>query len=822
MRTVALGAVLAAVLVVIGGGPADPLDRASESEARPIHALAPAPSRSVPAAALTDVVRKYCVVCHNDQLMTGNVSFQNLDVERADEHAETAERMIRKLRAGMMPPPGAPRPSPDTLLALVETLESKVDAAAKLSPNLGDRRFTRLTRSEYRRVIKDFLGLEVDPGRWLPPDITVGAFDNTAAAQSLSSTLLDSFLRAAADVSRIAVGDPKAEALSIKYKNPVQLSQHAWDHIEGTPFGTRGGMVVTHDFPADGEYVFQIEKALGGGNQTSMEDIDISVDGEPVALLMLPHNGGGRGGFGGGGGANDGSTGGIRTEPTFVKAGQHRVSAAFVNLIEGPYEDRFNSTGWSWAGTQGSDYGITGLNHLTELIITGPENPTGVSETESRRRIFSCRPTSPSQERSCARSIVAELASKAYRRPASEGEVANLMSLYEETAAQEGFEIGVRTALHAILASPQFVFRLEQEPAGIEAGQSYRLSGVDLATRLSFFLWAAAPDEELLELAESGRLADRAVLEQQVQRMLKDPRSEALATRFFHQWLKLQDVGKVWPSNYLFPDFSTQLRDAMVRESEMLFMHMVREDRSMLEMFTADYTFLNEPLAKHYGIEGISGNEMRLVQYPNEQRRGIFGHGSILQLTSMSDRTSPVQRGKWAMGVLMGTPPPPPPPNVPVFDASPPAADGRRLTTRERMEAHRTAPVCNSCHRFIDPIGLALDNFDAVGKWRIRENMANLDTRGEFYDGTPVSTPTELAAVLLKRPIPLVRTFTNRLMSYAIGRPTEYYDQPTIRAITRAAEADDYKLSSLILGVVMSDHFQMRQAHSTTSQDGAQ
>jgi hypothetical protein len=712
--------------------------------------------------------------------------------------------MIRKLRAGMMPPPGAPRPSADTLEALVTTLETRVDEAARNAPNLGERRFTRLTRAEYQRVVKDLLDLDVDAGRWLPPDVLVGTFDNTAAAQALSTTLLDSFLRAASEVSRMAVGDPSAVSVSAKYKNPVEVSQHAWDHIEGTPFGTRGGLVVKHVFPADGKYVFQIETALGGGNQTSMEDVVVTVDGEQVALVMMENNAG-----------NTVPT--VRTEPIEVSAGQHEIAAAFVNLIEGPYEDRFQPTAWSWAGTQGNDYGITGLTHLTELIVTGPQAVEGVSESSSRSKVFSCHPTAPAQQRACAESITRDLVARAYRRTATADDVADLMTLYDATAPEEGFEIGVRTVLQGILASPEFVFRFEREPENAQPGQAYRLNDVDLATRLSFFLWATAPDEQLMELAQAGRLSDERVLEQQVQRMLRDPRAEALGTRFLHQWLRLQDVGKVWPEASLFPDFSTQLADAMVKESEMLFMHLIKEDKSLLELFSANYSFMNERLAEHYEIEGVAGDQMRLVQYPNANRRGIFGHGSIAQLTSMSDRTSPVQRGKWVMEVLMGTPPPPPPPNVPAFEASPPAAAGRRLTTRERMERHRQSQVCNSCHRFIDPIGLALDNFDATGKWRIRENMAPLDTRGMFYDGTEISTPGQLSDVLLKRPVPLVRNFTNRLLAYAIGRPTEYFDQPAVREITRAAEADNYKVSTLIVGVVKSDLFQMRQAQTTAN-----
>ena len=819
MKAFLLSAALAGTILVIGGGPAGTLSRheagAVYASAAPAPAASPVPSLAVDD--LTDVVQRYCVVCHNDALLTGNLSLQAFSVENAAERAETAERMIRKLRAGMMPPPGIPRPAGDTLLALVETLESRVDEAVRAAPNLGERLFQRLSRAEYERVVHDLLALDVDAGKWLPPDLIMESFDNMAAAQQFSTTLLDAYLRAATDISRLAVGNPEAVSSTSRYANPEEVSQHAWDRLEGAPFGTRGGIVVKHDFPADGEYVFQVETRFGSGNSRwiAAEDLDISIDGEPVALLKLEYNGSGNPVFGVG--SDRGGVGPIQTEPIFVRAGQHRVSAAFVNLIDGPYEDEFTPPGWSAAGSAAGKYGTTGLTHLTELLITGPRNASGVSEMESRRKIFACHPTSAAQERPCAKSILTNLARQAYRRPVTEADVTDLMAFYNEAAAEEGFEVGVRTGLQAILSSPEFMLRLEREPAGSRPGQGYRLSGLDLATRLSFFLWESAPDEELLEIAGRGRLSDPAVLEQQVGRMLKDPRSEALATRFLHQWLRLQDVGKVWPDGYLFPDFSEQLAEAMVRETELLFQYLVQEDRSVLELFDADYTFLNDRLARHYGIEGVSGDEFRRVEYPNDRRRGVLGHGSMLQLTSMADRTSPVLRGLWVMEVLMGTPPPPPPPNIPAFEASPGAAGGRRLTTRERMAAHAKAPVCASCHDFIDPIGLALDNFDATGKWRIRENKAPLDTRGTFYDGTPISNPTELVDVLLKRPKPLVRNFTERLLSFAIGRPVEYLDQPTIRTITRAAEVNDYKMYSLIMGIVKSDVFQKRQAQTTAN-----
>jgi hypothetical protein len=760
-----------------------------------------AAAATVAPASLNEVVAQYCVACHNDQLRTGNLSLQGLDVERAADQAETAEKMIRKLRAGMMPPPGMPRPSADTLLALVETLEAKVDAAARGDPSVGGRRFQRLSRAEYERVIHDLLDLEVDAGQWLPRDILMGSFDNQSAAQAFSTTLVDSFLRAATEISRLAVGNPEAASATSKYLNADRASQQAWDRLEGAPFGSRGGMVVTHSFPADGQYVFQAVTSQGGGNNIWFEDLDISIDGEPVALLKLEHNGG--------------STTTHQTPPIFLRAGQHRVAAAFVNMIEGPYEDRFGASPSSAAGRGGA--GTTALTHLGELWITGPNNVTGVSETPSRRRVFTCQPATPEQARPCAETILGRLANEAYRRPVPREAVVDLMRLYDEAAAKDGFEVGVRTGLQAILMSPDFLFRLERAPVDVRPGQEYRLSDLDLASRLSFFLWATAPDEQLLQVAASGRLSEPRVLEEQVERMLEDPRSEALATRFAHQWLRLQDVGAVWPRPDLYPSFSQQLAGDLVRETQLLFQHLIREDRSMLELLSADYTFLNERLARHYGIDGIYGDEFRRVPYPDAQRRGILAHGSMLQLTSMAERTSPVLRGKWVMEVVIGTPPPPPPPNVPPFEASPAAAGGRRLTTRERMEMHRAAPLCNSCHRFMDPIGLALDNFDVTGQWRIRENMTPLDTRGALYDGTSVSTPGELVDALLKRPIPLVRNFTGQLLSYSLGRPLEYTDQPTVRAIARAAEPGGYRMSSLIMGVVKSDAFQMRQTQTTAN-----
>ena len=464
------------------------------------------------------------------------------------------------------------------------------------------------------------------------------------------------------------------------------------------------------------------------------------------------------------------------------------------------------------SGKETASYGLTALRHLAEFTIVGPKNPTGLSETESRKRIFTCHPTAPGEQRACAESILSRLAVQAYRRPIAEEDLAGLMAFYEEGLAEKGFEEGVRSALEGVLSSPFFVFRYEFEPDGVSQGENYRLDDLALASRLAFFLWSTLPDAELLDVAQKGRLSDEGVLEGQVRRMLADPRSEVLATRFAAQWLRLQDLEQMKPEPYYYPNFTRQLAHSMRRETEIFFDYLVREDRSFLELFNADYTFIDEYLARHYGIPFDGGAEFRRVQYPDARRNGIFGQAGILTLTSLANRTSPVLRGKWVMEVLLGSPPPPPPPGVPDLEATVGEQGGRILTTRERMELHRESPVCNSCHQFIDPIGLALDNFDVTGQWRTRENGSPLDTRGTFYDGSPISTPAELRDALVKRPEPLVRTFVQNLVAYATGRSITYLDGPAIRAISRQAEENDYRMTSFILGVVKSDAFRMKRA----------
>ena len=551
---------------------------------------------------------------------------------------------------------------------------------------------------------------------------------------------------------------------------------------------------------------------FSSGANSRFDDLDISVDGERVALLHHARTGAGADGRG---------AAPISTGRVFLRAGQRRVSAAFIRGFDGPYEDLIRPHDWSMAGGGSGGGGITTLPHVRELIIGGPYKVTGVSDNPTRRRIFVCRPTSAAEEHPCARRIIETLASRAYRRPANAADVDGLMMFYDNGAELGGFETGIRMAIEALLASPRFVFRTEREPQGVDPGEVYPISSVDLASRLSFFLWSSPPDETLLVAAADEGLHDIEELERQALRMLDHPRARALGARFVSQWLRLQDLYKVHPDPNFFPNFDDNLADAMRLETETFFNDLVEEDRSILDLFRADYTFVNERLATHYGFPPVPGDHLRKVGYPDDRRVGLLGHGSVLVLTSLANRTSPVLRGKWVMEVLLGTPPPPPPPGIPDLEETASSRDGRMLTTRERMEIHRENPACRSCHRFMDPIGLALDNFDVTGKWRSLENGMPLDTRGDFYDGTPVQTPAELSAVLLKRPLPLVRTFTENLMAYALGRRVEYNDQPAVRQIVRRAETNDYRVSSLVLGVVKSDAFRMKRAPLATAEEQA-
>jgi hypothetical protein len=763
-------------------------------------------ARGIETKALSASVQRYCTQCHNPRQVRGNLDLSGYDVDSAPAKLAISEKMIRKLRAQMMPPPGSRRPSGDTLLALAETMEQVIDRASR--PNPGARTFQRLNRAEYERAVKDLLGVSIDAGDYLPLDTKSANFDNIADVQALSPTLLEAYLNAASAVSRIAIGDPKAISLTKTYLASLFASQHPWNRIEGAPYGTRGGIVVEHAFPADGMYQLRID--VRGGIGTSLENVDISIDGNRVALLKYER------GVEPSLASADATLGSdyLRTEPIFVKAGQQRVSAAFIRRNEGPYEDLIKPHDFSLAGSLSGSAGTTAPPHIMELSITGPEKITGVSDHESRRIIFSCRPSGSALSPSalgCAERIVTRLGTRAYRRVLTPRDREGLLRFYKQGAQSGGFDEGVRMAVQAMLASPHFVFRVERQPPQVAAGKDYLISDGELATRLSFFLWGSIPDDELLRLAHQRVLSKPAVLDAQVARMLRDPRAEALSSRFAAQWLRLQDLQLVRPDAFWFPDYDQQLADAMHRETELFFGEVVKRDRPVLELFTADYTFVNERLATHYGISNVSGPEFRRVTYPDSSRRGLLGHGSILVQTSLANRTSPVLRGKWVMEVLLGMPPPPPPPGIPDLEETESSKNGRPLTTRERMEIHRANPTCKTCHQYMDPIGLALDNFDVTGKWRWRENGMPLDTKGTMYDGIAVTSPSDLQRSLLSRPIPLVRAFTENLMAYAVGRRVEDYDQPAIRAISDAAAKDGYRMSAFIKGVVKSPAFRSRR-----------
>lgn len=762
---------------------------------------------------LNKVVKKNCAGCHSDARKAGTLTLASFDVNTvATASPEVAERIIGKLRAGMMPPPGRERPAGDTLDVLTETLEKLMDASAASHPNAGVRAFQRLNRAEYTRSVRDLLGLDIDAGSWLPLDTKSANFDNIADAQLPSATTLDSYLDAASDIARLAVGDAKASPSTTSYKIARLASQ--LETTDGAPVGTRGGISAVHNFPADGEYVFTITLhaiptgQLYGSTAPFDEKIEVSVNGERVALLDIDR------------GMSQADPNGMdmKTKPIPVKAGPQRITAAYVRTYEGPVNDNIAPIGHSIADTQiGSQAGVTISSHVQNFSVTGPFNPTGVSDTPTRRKIFTCRPTSTLEARPCAEKIIGRLGSAAYRRPLTASDTKALMSFYDTGAKEGGFELGIRQSLEAILASPHFIFRMEEVPATAKAGDRIPVNSLDLASRLSFFLWGAPPDSALVSVAKKGLLADTTVLMQQTKRMLADPRSEALATRFAAQWLRLQDIEKVHPDALQYPDYHEQLATDMRKETEQFFYHLVKENRPMLEMYTANYSYLNERLAKHYGIAGVTGDDFRRVAYTDSTRVGILGHGSILTLTSHANRTSPVLRGKYIIEVVMGIPAPVPPPNVPDLEKTGEAKEGRMLTTRERMEQHRANQPCKSCHSLIDPMGLALDNFDVTGAWRIRENGSALDTRGDFYDGTPIGSPRDLQKVLLKRPVPLVRSFASNLMAYALGRRLEYYDQPTVRKLEVSGRANNYRIDDFIYGVVKSDAFRSRRLPVATT-----
>jgi hypothetical protein len=768
------------------------------------------------------LIAKYCAGCHNDKAKSGNMSLSQFDTAHPENAPELAEKIIRKTRVGLMPKSGSPRPDRPTLRAFAESLENAMDKAAALHPNPGSRPFQRLTRDEYANSIRDLLGIEVDVAKFLPPDSLSDGLDNIADSQAFSAALMEGYIRAADRISREALGDAKAEPASEVYKIPRTASQ--LHHVEGTPFGTRGGFSTIYNFPADGEYNFRslLHSTSTGqlfGNLPN-EQLEISIDGQRVALLTVELT------------LSEGLPTGMNlySGRVAVKAGPHRMAAAFIAKHSEVVEDDIAEIEHSLFNTDiGTDKELTIYPHLREFEITGPYTVSGISETPARQRIFICRPLNAGEELPCATKIISELGRKAYRRPISPDDMEGLMTFYEKGRKKGGnFEAGIRSSLQAMLASLDFVFKFEKTPTAVKPGQTYRIGDLELASRLSYFLWNTLPDDQLIQIASQGKLKDPIMLEKQVRRMLADPRSETLSTKFASEWLHLQDIYNLNPEGYYYPQYDYTLAQGLKRETELLFDSVVREDRNVVDLLTADYTFVNDRVAQHYGIPNISGSQFRRVPVPADYRRGLLGKGSVLALTSVADRTSPVLRGKWVMGVLLGTPPPPPPPAVPKLEETAAIAGGKTLTIRERMEAHRANPACNSCHSMIDPIGLSLENFDLTGKWRnydttyaindegarIHTKGVPIDTKSKLYDGTPLDGPASLRQAMVNHSDAFIQNLTEKLTAYAIGRRIEYYDMPTIRAITHEAAKNNNRFSSMVLGIVKSPAFQMSKAEA--------
>ena len=732
------------------------------------------------------------------------VELESADLESVPAQADVWEKVIRKVRTGTMPPLGRPRPEAAAADRLAAWLETELDRAAAARPNPGRTvPLHRLNRTEYQNAVRDLLALDVDAAALVPADDQSYGFDNIAGVLKVSPTLLERYMNAARHVSRLAVGASPAAPAGETFRIVSDLSQY--QHRDGLPFGTRGGLSVEYNFPRDGEY--EIELALldlfAGAPIREPHQLEVSVDGERVRVFRLaPID------------PDDDQGAAYNTGPEDLRvrvpvaAGPRTVTAAFIKKTDALAEsvrqpfDRPHGEG---------DY-LLYQPHLGTLTITGPFDAAGiVDDTPSRRRIFVCRPADAADEEPCARQILSALARRAWRRPVEGRDLAPLVAFYEQGRRSGGFEAGIERALRALLVSPDFLFRVVSDPPGAEPGAPYRLSGLELASRISFFLWSSLPDDELLQAAERGGLHDPAVVEEQVRRMLADPRSEALAKNFAGQWLRLRNLSGALPSDVLFPDFGESLRQDFVRETELFFDSILREDRGVSDLLTADHTFLNERLARHYGVPGVYGSDFRRVSLDGGDRRGLLGQGSILTVTSYPDRTSPVGRGKWVLENVLGTPPPPPPPNVPELE---PAEDtGRVLAMRERMEQHRENPVCASCHRVMDPLGLALENFDAIGRWRSHmPGGGAIDASGTMPDGAGFDGPAELRRLLVRDREQFATVVAEKLLTYALGRGVEYYDAPAVRQIVRGSAAGGYGLASLVVGVVQSTPFQMRLA----------
>jgi hypothetical protein len=755
-----------------------------------------------------ELLDRYCSDCHNDDLRSGSMTLTALDVAHPELNVPLAEQVIRKVGVGMMPPPGASRPDTSTLNALTASLAGTVDTYAAAHPTFNNPPLHRLNRTEYANSVRSLLAVDVNATNLLPSDDMSHGFDNMADALNLSPALMDAYIRAAGKVSRDALGDKDAPPLTTTYSVPRVISQT--HHVDGAPMGTRGGISVIHNFPADGLYSFKVsfyhslDGPLFGANAAvnNGQQIEISVNGVRAAVIDI----------------NPATKkyDDIHTGLVQIAAGPQRVSAAFLKTSDGPVEDAVMPIGLSLLDlNQAVLPGLTVVPHLHELAITGPTKVSGVSETASRKRIFTCYPANAAEEQPCARRIIASLAEQAYRRPLDKGELTKLMSLYDLGHEDGGFEDGVRVAIQAVISSPSFIFRFEQTKtlAPHATAVSYRITDLELASRLSYFLWSSIPDQQLLKLAQQDQLHRLAVLDKQVLRMLADPRANSLATNFASEWLHLQNLKDVQPDGYLYPLYDRTLGNSMKTETELLFESVMHEDQNVLTLLDAHYTYVNQRLAKLYGIPNVYGSRFRRVALTDPNRYGLLGQASILTLTSASNRTSPVGRGKYVMEVLLGTPPPPPPPNIPALkentDSSVPHS------VRERLEEHRKNPTCAGCHKFMDPIGFALENFDPIGEWRTFDSNTVVDAKGKMYDGSALDGPASLRRALMAHSDAFLGTFTENLLAYGLGRVLHPEDMSVARSIEASAADHGDKFSAYILAIVNSEPFRMRHVEGT-------
>ena len=756
----------------------------------------------------SELLDQYCVTCHNDRLETGGLSLEGHDLATVPTDAELWEKVVQKLRAGAMPPQPRPRPAADAYDGLRFWLEDQLDqtAAETLRPGRTEA-LHRLSRTEYRNAVRDLIGLDIDVTDLLPADDTSYGFDNIAGVLGVSPTSMERYLAAARKISRLAVGSPMPSATAETFRIASDLGQD--EHVAGLPFGTRGGMLLDYNFPEDAEYVISVQP--DGPLYIEPHELEVMLDGERIELFTV-----GRRLERGQRPTEYATEADPREVRLRVTAGPHQIGVAFIKKSAAEPERARKLYLRPFTG-EGSGGDSRYQPYVESITVAGPFESSGARpavDTPSRERIFNCAPAADTAATGseCARQILAPLARRAFRRPVADDDVDRLLTFYEQGAATGGFDGGIELALRRLLVSPEFLFRIEQDPEGLAPGTAYEIPDLELASRLSFFLWSSIPDDELLDIAIRGELRDPATLEAQTRRMLADPKATALVANFAGQWLSLRNAAAVRPDEDLFPDFGEDLRLGFRRETELLFEHVLRENRSVVELLTADYTFVNERLATHYGIPGVRGSEFRQVSLDDPARGGLLGHGSILTVTSHANRTSPVVRGKWVLENILGNPPPPPPPNVPALEET---TAGKQLTMREAMEQHRANPVCASCHRVMDPIGLALEPFDAIGRWRTpNQTKGGMDTTGVLPDGAEFDGPAGLKAALLAHPDRFVNTVTEKLLIYATGRGIEYYDAPAVRAITRAAADNDYQLTSLILGVVRSTPFLMRTTQS--------